>query len=133
MRLEFLHTRMKQWLHFMWTLSCLPDHTRVKLVGKKIKLSILLLLLLLLIIDLAENEDILKYIQFVGGGKKLRKIPSAHMTHPHLSPVLNFSSPLGPPSPDLGKKPFTPSRTRMYSIDMGEFERERTRSKPREM
>ena len=84
--------------------------------------------------DLAEKDEILKYLEFVGGGKKLHKIPSAHhITHPHLTstmtPSLLLANPLGLLSPDNSRKAFTLSRGRMHTIDMGEFARARERSR----
>ena len=86
--------------------------------------------------DLAENDEILKFLQFVGGGKKLKKIQSGYITHPYLAPIrssLPISDPFGPPSPDIFRKPFTISRARLYTIDIGEFERARARSRPKKL
>ena len=80
-------------------------------------------------IDLADNEDILKFLQFVGGGKKLQKIPSGHITNACMSSPLfspDLFNPLGPPSPT---RPFSPGRARFYTIDIGQFQIARARSK----
>lgn len=81
--------------------------------------------------DLADNEEILKYLEFVGGGKKLHKVPSADFAHPHFCPVdptLFSSYPFGPPSPEVKRHSFAISRDRLYTVDMGEFSRSRARS-----
>ncbi len=87
--------------------------------------------------DLAENDEILKFLEFAGGGQKLRRIPSMLASHPYLFPALLSpeASPqdvFGPPSPSMKRLSMVGGRTRLYSIDMGEFERERIRSKPKD-
>jgi len=87
---------------------------------------------------LAENEEILRYLEFAGGGKKLKRIPSMLKTHPYLFPAVARLSEtssvdmFGPPSPVMRRQSMLSSRTRIHTVDLGEFERERTRSKPRD-
>ena len=88
--------------------------------------------------DLAENEEILRYLEFTGGGKKLKRIPSMLKSHPYLFPAVAFPlgtaavDVLGPPSPAMRRQSMLSSRTRMHTVDLGDFERERTRSKPKD-
>ena len=91
-----------------------------------------------LVLDLAENDEILRYLEFACGGKKLKRIPSMLRSYLHLGPVAfspaaTLNDILGPPSPALRRSSMASGRARLYSIDMGEFERERARSKPKPM
>ena len=152
----YLHTCRREWWSFSWSeertrrssasnknwpLVRTYMHHAAKGWGPVIKSLLysivfwLNILSLFQLTDLAEKDEILKYLEFVGGGKKLHKIPSAFISHPQLCPVtpsLFSNNPFGPPSPDYKRKlSFTPGRSRIYTIDMGEFARARERSRPK--